>query len=143
IRPAGRDDDPNVSTARLGEDQMDLDIDLATQWVRAIAAPVVQHRDHLTQLDAAIGDADHGINLSRGITAVHAALDTYEPGTVGDVLVKTDTTMMSSVGGASGPLYGGAFRAAGKALTEPTATPRQLVDALHAATAAVIKLGAA
>jgi dihydroxyacetone kinase-like protein len=120
-----------------------VDIALVSAWVRAIAAAVDEHRDRLTQLDAAIGDADHGTNLSRGFTAVLAALEDYQPATVGDVLVKTGSTLMSKVGGASGPLYGVAFRAAGKTLTEPTATHEQLVAALHAAAAAVTRLGAA
>ncbi|MBM7860676.1 dihydroxyacetone kinase subunit DhaL [Lentzea nigeriaca] len=120
-----------------------MDIALASTWIRAVATAVEEHRDQLTQLDAAIGDADHGANMSRGFTAVSAALETFEPATVGDVLVKTGSTLMSTVGGASGPLYGAAFRAAGKVLTEPSASPRQLVEALHAATAAVTQLGAA
>ncbi|NUR32314.1 MAG: DAK2 domain-containing protein, partial [Catenulispora sp.] len=53
-----------------------------------------QHRDHLTQLDSAIGDADHGVNMQRGFTAVGAALAEYEPAGVGDVLVKTGTTLI-------------------------------------------------
>jgi len=140
IRLVGQEDD-SLSTARAEEDPMD--ISLATAWVRAIAAAVDEHRDQLTQLDAAIGDADHGTNLARGFAAVRKALDQYEPATVGDVLSKTGTTLISSVGGASGPLYGAMFRAAGKTLTEPIATPRQLVEALHAATAALTQLGAA
>ena len=137
-------DDPRDSAVRVEEDPLDsIDITLADAWVRAIAAAVEEHRDQLTQLDAAIGDADHGTNLARGFTAVLAALADYQPATVGDVLVKTGTTLISSVGGASGPLYGAAFRAAGKALTEETATPQQFVAALHAATAALTQLGAA
>lgn len=139
-----QDDDPRGSTARAKEDPMDsIDTAQAAAWVRAIATAVDEHRDQLTQFDAAIGDADHGTNLCRGFSAVIAALDGFQPATVGDVLVKTGTTLISSVGGASGPLYGAAFRAAGKTLTEPTATPQQLVTALHAATAAVTQLGAA
>lgn len=120
-----------------------VDIALATAWVRAIAASLAEHRDQLTQLDAAIGDADHGTNMCRGFTAVLAALEEYQPATVGDVLVKTGTTLIASVGGASGPLYGSAFRAAGKTLTDPVADPQHLVVALHAATRAITKLGAA
>ncbi|WP_375295945.1 dihydroxyacetone kinase subunit DhaL [Saccharothrix sp.] len=120
-----------------------VDVTMVNAWIRAVAAAVEEHRDQLTQLDAAIGDADHGANMSRGFTAVVATLDDFQPKTVGDVLVKTGSTLMSTVGGASGPLYGAAFRAAGKALTGPTASPDQLVAALHAATAAVTQLGAA
>jgi dihydroxyacetone kinase-like protein len=144
VRLVGQEDDPRVSTTPAEEDPVDsIDTALADAWVRAIAAAVEEHRDQLTQLDAAIGDADHGTNLCRGFTAVLAALDAAEPATVGDVLIKTGTTLISSVGGAAGPLYGAAFRAAGKTLTEPTATPQQVVAALHAATAAVTQLGAA
>jgi dihydroxyacetone kinase-like protein len=120
-----------------------VDIAMASAWIRAVAAAVESHRDELIQLDAAIGDADHGTNLCRGFAAVLTALDASRPETVGEVLIRTGTTLVSSVGGASGPLYGAAFRAAGKSLTEPTATPQQLVVALHAATAAVAQLGAA
>jgi phosphoenolpyruvate---glycerone phosphotransferase subunit DhaL len=140
-QPTGHDGGLAV---RVEEDPVDtVDTAVVSAWIRAVAAAVEEHRDHLTQLDAAIGDADHGANMSRGFTAVVAALDELEPVTVGDVLVKTGSTLMSTVGGASGPLYGAAFRAAGKALTEPVVSPEQLVAALHAATAAVTQLGAA
>lgn len=123
---------------------MDIDLDTATTlaWVRGIASAINQQADHLTQLDAAIGDADHGVNMRRGFTAVEAALDSAEFGAVGAVLLKTGT-LVSGVGGASGPLYGSAFRAAGEQLPEPTATPWQLLDALRAGMEAVQKLGAA
>lgn len=120
-----------------------MDIHLTRTWVQAIAAAMDQHKDHLTQLDSAIGDADHGVNMQRGFTAVGAALAEYEPAGVGDILVKTGTTLISSVGGAAGPLYGTFFRAAGKLLTGPTADPEQLTAALEAGLAGVQKLGAA
>ncbi|MFI1396402.1 dihydroxyacetone kinase subunit DhaL [Streptomyces sp. NPDC020681] len=120
-----------------------VDIDLARTWVQAIAAAVDQHKDHLTQLDSAIGDADHGVNMKRGFSAVTTALADYRPDTVGAVLVKTGTTLISSVGGASGPLYGGAFRAMGKALDAPTADTQQFATALAAGLESVQKLGAA
>src|SRR4051794_23798356 len=102
-----------------------VDIDLARAWVQAIAATVDERKDYLTQLDSAIGDADHGINMHRGFSAATAALAGFEPATVGDVLVKTGTALVASVGGASGPLYGSAFRAMGKALDTPAAGTRQ------------------
>lgn len=120
-----------------------MDTDLARTWVQAIAAAVDQHKDHLTQLDSAIGDADHGTNMHRGFSAAVAALADYEPDTVGAVLVKTGTTLVSTVGGASGPLYGGALRAIGKALDTPTADAGQIADALAAGLASIEKLGAA
>ncbi|EST27301.1 hypothetical protein M878_25215 [Streptomyces roseochromogenus subsp. oscitans DS 12.976] len=120
-----------------------MDTDLARTWVQAIAAAVDQHKDHLTQLDSAIGDADHGTNMHRGFSAAVTALADYEPDTAGAVLVKTGTTLISTVGGASGPLYGGAFRAIGKALDTPTADPQQVATALAAGLASIQKLGAA
>ncbi|AZM61111.1 MULTISPECIES: dihydroxyacetone kinase subunit DhaL [unclassified Streptomyces] len=120
-----------------------VDTDLARTWVQAIAAAVDQHKDHLTQLDSAIGDADHGTNMHRGFSAAVTALADYEPDTVGAVLVKAGTTLVSTVGGASGPLYGGAFRAIGKALDTPTADAGRIADALAAGLASIEKLGAA
>lgn len=113
-------------------------------WLAEIAAVIETQRDHLTQLDAAIGDADHGINLSRGFSAVSAALEQASTPTPGSVLTLTGTTLISKVGGASGPLYGMAFRQAGKALgSEPEADLPALAGALDAALAGVQKLGAA
>jgi dihydroxyacetone kinase-like protein len=120
-----------------------VDTDLARAWVQAIADAMDKHKDHLTQLDSAIGDADHGINMDRGFSAATAALAGLEPGTVGAVLVKTGTTLISTVGGASGPLYGGAFRAMGKALEEADADAGQFGAALAAGLASIQKLGAA
>src|SRR6266851_2802628 len=74
-----------------------------------------------SQLDAAIDDADHGINLARGFTAVSAALNQASTPTPGSVLTLAGSTLISKVGGASGPLYGMAFRQAGKALGDAAA----------------------
>lgn len=122
---------------------MDMDTDAALTWVRGIASAVRRDADQLTQLDAAIGDADHGVNMQRGFTAVETALDGADLPTVGAILVKTGTTLVSTVGGAAGPLYGSAFRAAGKQLAGPAATAEQLLAALRAGLEAVQKLGAA
>jgi phosphoenolpyruvate---glycerone phosphotransferase subunit DhaL len=120
-----------------------MDTALTRAWVQAIAATVEQHRDHLTQLDSAIGDADHGVNLQRGFAAVSAALDGFEAGTPGEVLIKTGSTLISSVGGAAGPLYGTAFRTAGRELPGPDPDAGQLLTALQAGLAGVQRLGAA
>jgi dihydroxyacetone kinase-like protein len=113
-------------------------------WLTQAAAVVEAHRDHLTQLDAAIGDADHGINLSRGFGAIMAALPDASTPTPGSVLVLAGTTLISKVGGASGPLYGMALRQAGKALADASDVDAQaLAAALEAALAGVQKLGAA
>jgi len=113
-------------------------------WIAATAAVIEEQRDHLTQLDAAIGDADHGINLSRGFTAVLGALETASPATPGAILTVTGSTLISKVGGASGPLYGMAFRSAGKALGDTADVDLAgLAAALEAALAGVQRLGAA
>src|SRR5687767_453069 len=92
----------------------DMDAALARAWVAAVAASVTSHAADLSDLDAAIGDGDHGVNLRRGFDAAVAALAAFEADTAGAVLTKTGTTLVSKVGGASGPLYGSLFRALGK-----------------------------
>ncbi|WP_127553564.1 dihydroxyacetone kinase subunit DhaL [Actinoplanes sp. OR16] len=118
--------------------------DLAIAWLRATAVSVTEQSDRLTRLDAAIGDGDHGVNLNRGFTAVVAALAGGTFDSVAAVFVKAGTTLISKVGGASGPLYGSAYRALGKALPEgPEITLPDLVAGLHAALEAIRKLGGA
>src|SRR6266568_6485756 len=113
-------------------------------WLAEAAAVVESQRDHLTQLDAAIGDADHGINLARGFSAITAALEQASTPSPGSVLTLAGSTLISKVGGASGPLYGMAFRQAGKSLAgKPQADLHDLASALEAALAGVQKLGAA
>jgi phosphoenolpyruvate---glycerone phosphotransferase subunit DhaL len=121
-----------------------MDAEFFRAWITEIAAVVDAQRDHLTQLDAAIGDADHGTNLARGFTAAQAALAQADTPTPGSVLLLTGSTLISKVGGASGPLYGTAFRRAAKALGDkPEADLPALAEALEAALAGVTKLGAA
>ena len=120
-----------------------VDAGTVKRWVEAAAATLHEQRDYLTQLDAAIGDADHGTNMDRGFTAVVAKLDGLDA-PPGKLLTTAGSTLVSTVGGASGPLWGTAFRRAGKALGEaPDFGPRELADALAAALAGVVELGAA
>lgn len=84
--------------------------------VRAAAVVVQEHRDELVRLDQAIGDADHGENMRRGFTAVLSRLDSEPPDTPAKVLKLVATTLISTVGGAAGPLYGTAFLRASSAL---------------------------
>jgi dihydroxyacetone kinase-like protein len=80
------------------------------RWIRAFQGEIAEHRDRLTELDAAIGDADHGTNMDRGMRAVVAKLDGTDAGDdVGDLLKTVGMTLISTVGGASGPLYGTLF----------------------------------
>jgi dihydroxyacetone kinase-like protein len=87
-----------------------------TAWVGEFARLVHEQRDELTRLDAAIGDADHGANLDRGMTAVMSALETESPTDPAAVLKTVATTLIRTVGGASGPLYGTFFLRASGAL---------------------------
>lgn len=121
-----------------------MDTNVFRAWITSAAGVIETNRDHLTQLDAAIGDADHGINLSRGFTAVLAALDAKPADTPGAVLVLAGSTLISKVGGASGPLYGMAFRRAGQALGSAAEVDLPTLGrALDAALAGVQQLGAA
>ncbi|WP_433362173.1 dihydroxyacetone kinase subunit DhaL [Actinoplanes sp. CA-142083] len=78
-------------------------------WIHEFARLVGEHKQMLTELDSAIGDADHGVNMDRGMTAVVTALRAEGPGRPSEVFKRTGMTLVSTVGGASGPLYGTAF----------------------------------
>src|ERR1700742_2979435 len=109
------------------------------------AAAIEAEADHLTQLDSAIGDGDHGVNMTRGMRAVLAALagadDVAAPG---KRLILAGKTLVSTVGGASGPLWGTALRRGGRAVSDGEALDGPaLVAALEAALAGVQELGAA
>ena len=98
---------------------MPVDAAFVRAWVGGFAASVAAEKERLTKLDAAIGDADHGANLNRGLVAVQAKLDADgAPEAPGKLLMLVGRTLISTVGGASGPLYGTVFRELGKALGE-------------------------
>ncbi|WP_190191009.1 dihydroxyacetone kinase subunit DhaL [Streptomyces minutiscleroticus] len=121
-----------------------LDAGFLRRWMTAAAASVDREADRLTALDSAIGDADHGSNLRRGFTAVASELEKEPPDTPGAVLALAGRHLISTVGGASGPLYGTLLRRAGKALGDAAAVSRQeLADALRAGVDAVRQLGGA
>ena len=114
-------------------------------WMTGSAAAIEAEADHLTQLDSAIGDGDHGINMTRGMRAVTAALaDAGDVTAPGKRLILAGKTLVSTVGGASGPLWGSALRRSGRALGDAAELDGPaLVTALEAALAAVQELGAA
>jgi phosphoenolpyruvate---glycerone phosphotransferase subunit DhaL len=124
----------------------EADVNAATlhSWFAAAAASLREQRDYLTQLDAAIGDADHGTNMDRGFTAVLEKLDGLDSTPPGKLLTTAGSTLVSTVGGASGPLWGTALRRAGRSLgSGEEFDGEQLVAALEAALAGVVELGAA
>ena len=113
-------------------------------WVRRFAELIAQERDHLTELDSAIGDADHGTNLDRGMTAAVAALDELGPVGAGPMLTKVGMTLVSTVGGASGPLYGTLFLRMGTTLGDVTdVPPEQVAQAFRAGLDGVVARGKA
>jgi phosphoenolpyruvate---glycerone phosphotransferase subunit DhaL len=122
-------------------------------WLRAAATKVHEEAPALTALDQAIGDGDHGINLDRGFTAIVAMLDarvTPEgaaadgPAAASDLLRQVGRTLISTVGGASGPLYGTAFlRAAAAVAIDGASSASAYVAALEAAATGVGALGKA
>ncbi len=121
-----------------------LDTDFFRRWMTAAAAFVDREADRLTALDSPIGDADHGSNLQRGFTAVRAALEKETPDTPGAVLTLAGRLLISTVGGASGPLYGTLLRRTGKALGEEAeVSVEQLAQALRAGVEGVKTLGGA
>jgi len=119
--------------------------DTVRTWLTVAAASLREQREYLTQLDAAIGDADHGTNMDRGFTAVVEKIEGVESSDPpGRILTTAGTTLVSTVGGASGPLWGTALRRAGRTLGEAEEfDAAQLADALDAALAGVVELGAA
>ena len=94
---------------------MSLDAAWARRWIELAAADVAEQRDYLVDLDRAIGDGDHGENMDRGFKAAVEALGQAQPASVAEVLKTVAKTLMSTVGGAAGPLYGTAFLRASKA----------------------------
>ena len=94
---------------------MSLDAAWARRWIELAAADIAEQRDYLVDLDRAIGDGDHGENMDRGFKAAVEALGQAQPASVADVLKTVAKTLMSTVGGAAGPLYGTAFLRASKA----------------------------
>lgn len=79
------------------------------QWLQKFAAEIEQHKDYLTQLDAAVGDADHEINIDRGFKKVISQLPNVAEQDISSILKTVSMTLISSVGGASDPLYGTLF----------------------------------
>ena len=130
-----------VTTA---EGSSTVDAALVRSWIEEIATAIDEQRDYLTQLDAAIGDADHGTNMDRGFTAVVEKLEGLDDTPPGKLLTTVGSTLVSTVGGASGPLWGMALRRAGRALgSGEEFDGGQLTAALEAALEGVVELGAA
>ncbi|GBD18676.1 PEP-dependent dihydroxyacetone kinase, ADP-binding subunit DhaL [bacterium HR27] len=123
---------------------MDLTTEQVLAWIQRIAELIRQNRDYLTQLDAAIGDADHGANMDRGFQVTVQKLGNEPPNDVGAIFRTVGMALLSSVGGAAGPLYGTFFLELGKQLAGRTAVSAQeWATALRTAVAAVAARGQA
>ncbi|WP_326685827.1 MULTISPECIES: dihydroxyacetone kinase subunit DhaL [unclassified Streptomyces] len=127
-----------------GEGAEALDAAFFARWMTAMAQAVDREADRLTELDSAIGDADHGGNMRRGFDAVREELGEDLPATPGAVLMTAGRKLVSTVGGASGPLYGTLLRRTGKALGDARSVGREeLAGALRTGVEAVMQLGGA
>ena len=122
----------------------DVEPSFLTAWVREFARVIGENAQHLTDLDAAIGDADHGINMERGMSAVLAALDEAAPADMSALCKQVGMTLVKSVGGASGPLYGTFFlRMAGALGSGDGVDAADFAKALRAGVEGVVQRGRA
>src|SRR6476661_1344933 len=114
------------------------------EWMRSFARVVAENKEALTDLDSAIGDGDHGANMDRGMRAAIAALDEHRPATAAALFTKVGMTLISTVGGASGPLFGTLFLRMGASLGEvATISLSEFADALHAGLDGIVARGKA
>lgn len=131
----------------MGEGSADsgqVGVEALASWIRGFADSVTEHQAELTTLDSAIGDADHGSNMARGMAAAAAAIADSEGSDPGALLKTVGMTLVSKVGGASGPLYGTFFlRTAGAIGAGPTVGPAELSAALRAGYEGLVARGKA
>jgi phosphoenolpyruvate---glycerone phosphotransferase subunit DhaL len=121
-----------------------ITIDQLAGWLRRFRELVIKNQGELTELDSAIGDADHGINMARGMTAVTDKLEGHEPAHVNELFKTAAMTLVTSVGGASGPLYGTFFlRFAGSAGPATELDIEALAMALDAGLTGIMERGKA
>jgi len=123
---------------------MSITFDDVLTWIRDFAGTVAANKAYLTELDSAIGDADHGINMDRGFQAVTGKLDTIAPSDIGGCLRTIGSTLVSTVGGASGPLYGMFFmQMGGAAAGKESLSVAEFAAAFEAGIGGVQRIGKA
>jgi len=121
-----------------------MGVDAFTSWLRDAASTLHDNASYLTELDAAIGDADHGINMDRGFKAIVELLDGTTFDSVDELMKKAGMTLVSKVGGASGPLYGTFLLRFGTALAGTSEIGAEAVGkALHAGVEGILARGKA
>ena len=135
----------DVAESEKASERMSLGHDDVLRWIRAFAAEIDANKEQLTQLDAAVGDGDHGINMERGMAAVVVKVDaTGEEQDIGALLKTVGMTLVSTVGGAGGPLYGTLFMQMGTTVSGKVELgPDDWAAALEAAVAGVQARGKA
>jgi dihydroxyacetone kinase-like protein len=125
-------------------DMSDITKTQIVTWLNQCSAVYSENRHHLTELDAAIGDADHGLNMDRGFAEVALKLPQVEDKDIGTILKTVGMALLAKVGGASGPLYGTFFiRAASVAMKKESLTLTEFVDLLQAGVDGVVSRGKA
>jgi len=121
-----------------------ISTEVILRWLEICAKTFREHKDDLTALDAAIGDADHGANMARGFEAVQGKLASMQGQDIGAIFKTTAITLISTVGGASGPLYGTFFlQAAATAAGKTSLTPAELHSVFHAGLQGLMSRGKA
>jgi dihydroxyacetone kinase-like protein len=118
-----------------------ITLDAMVKWLDKLADVYDANKTYLTDLDSAIGDADHGINMARGFAAVKAALAQKPPASLADACKTTSMTLIKTVGGASGPLYGTLFMKMGPQLPGDSAGVDVLAKALAEGVEGIKKMG--
>jgi phosphoenolpyruvate---glycerone phosphotransferase subunit DhaL len=123
-------------------DATPISYELLLNWLRLIDESLIEQRGYLTELDSAIGDGDHGTNLARGGAATSSKVDAEQPEYLDELFRLVGMTLVGTVGGASGPLYGTFFlRFAAAAGHRQQLSPEQLATALEAGLAGVVERG--
>ena len=121
-----------------------LTAEMVLRWLENCAETFVAHKNELTELDAAIGDADHGANMARGFTAVKGKLEGLKDKDIGAIFKAVAMTLISNVGGASGPLYGTFFLQAGNGANgKKELTTAELATVFNAGLQGLLNLGKA
>ena len=118
--------------------------DQIVKWLKNLHEVLIENKEYLTELDSAIGDADHGINMKRGFDKVVDKLPTVADKDIGSIMKTTGMALISSVGGAAGPLYGTFFMRGGMAAaSKEKLTGQDIVEMLQAGVDGVVQRGRA
>ncbi len=128
----------------MSKNEMTITKDDIIEWLKATAAVLEENAQYLTELDSPIGDADHGINMDRGFKKIMSKLPGVEDKDIGTILKAAGMALVTSVGGAGGPLYGTLYMDAGRAVAgKMELSADELVTLLDAGLKGVVRIGKA